>query len=446
MTLDTQKTVEATAELLDPVRERLRSLNPKIIDLSLTRILEVLARLGHPEKKLAPVIHVAGTNGKGSTIAFLRALLEAAGKRVQVYTSPHLVRFNERIRLANGQFISDLALMELLDRCDAANRNDSITYFEITTAAAFLAFSEEPADFVLLETGLGGRLDATNVVEKPAVTAITRISYDHRHFLGETIEAIAGEKAGIFKAHVPAIVGRQHSAAVSAVFAAKAAALKAPLMAHGEAWQVTAGTHDWFYESTARRLTLAWPALLGAHQLDNAGVALACLEQLPGLTLDEAAIRRGLAAVSWPARLQRLTQGPLVRALPDGWQLWLDGGHNDSAGEALAVQAAAWADADRMPLYLIFGMLARKEPVAFLSPLAVDAQRLSAVPIPTDSASLTADEAAQAAVTAGIGHVETAADCRMALRQLIANAGPDPARVLICGSLYLAGVVLMEHQ
>ena len=427
----------------DPVLERLRHLHPKIIDLSLGRVERLLAALGHPERRLPPVVHVAGTNGKGSSVAFLRAFLEAAGHRVHVYTSPHLVRFHERIRLA-GSLIADDDLAALLEECEAANRGEPITYFEITTAAAFLAFARTPADAVLLETGLGGRLDATNVVERPAVTAITRISYDHMAYLGDSLTAIAGEKAGILKPGVPAVLAPQPEAEAAHALLRRLRAVRAPQVS----WGVTR-LADGGFRFTGRGgvLELPAPGLLGAHQVVNAGVALACLEPLAErLPVPEAAIRRGLAAVDWPARLQRLREGPLVSALPPDWELWLDGGHNDSAGGVLATQAAAWTLASpRLPLALVFGMLGSKRPLDFLAPLARHATDLLAVPIPGEPAALTAEDAAAAARAAGFPQAHAAESPAAALAALAANRSA-PCRVLICGSLYLAGSVLARNR
>lgn len=432
--------------LADPVLKRLMALHPKVIDLSLDRIHRLLAALGDPHRRLPPVVHVAGTNGKGSTIAFLRAMLEAAGLRVHVYTSPHLVRFHERIRLA-GSLVTDEHLTALLEECEAANRGAPVTFFEVTTAAAFLAFAREPADVVLLETGLGGRLDATNVVERPSVTAITRISHDHRQFLGDTLSAIAFEKAGILKPGVPAVFAPQPAEEAAKVLAERAAAVGAPVYP----WTAEPLPAGFRFESARRRLELPPPGLIGAHQILNAGVALACLDNLR-VSVDDAAVARGLAATSWPARLQRLTRGPLVDRLAVGWELWLDGGHNDSAGEVLAVQAARWAEQDGRPLDLVFGMLASKEPAEFLVPLARHVRRLRAVAIPGEDASLSAEDAAAAARRAGIGDAQPAADTASALASLMDAAPGDaapgdaaPGRVLICGSLYLAGTVLAEN-
>ncbi|MBK4718662.1 bifunctional folylpolyglutamate synthase/dihydrofolate synthase [Azospirillum sp. YIM DDC1] len=425
--------------LADPVLDRLKGLHPKVIDLSLDRVHRLLAALGHPERRLPPVVHVAGTNGKGSTLAFLRAMLEAAGLRVHVYTSPHLVRFHERIRLA-GTLIDDDRLAALLEECEVANGGGPITFFEVTTVAALLAFAREPADVVLLETGLGGRLDATNVVDRPAVTAITRISYDHRQFLGDTLEAIAGEKAGIFKPGVPAVIFPQPAEEAARTLAARAEVIGAPV--HG--WLVTPTDGGFRFESARRRIELPLPGLSGAHQIVNAGVALACLDHLP-VVVDDAAVRRGLAAVEWPARLQRLTRGPLVDALPAGWDLWLDGGHNDSAGEVLAVQAGRWVEEEpERPLLLVYGMLASKEPREFLGPLAPFVTAARTVAIPGEEASLTAEDTAAATRACGIAESAAAADVASALQSLRGRVA-GPARVLICGSLYLAGMVLAEN-
>ncbi|MGH7031726.1 MAG: bifunctional folylpolyglutamate synthase/dihydrofolate synthase, partial [Stellaceae bacterium] len=336
----------------DTVLARLTRLHPKLIDLSLGRIEGLLAALGNPHEKLPPVIHVAGTNGKGSAIATMRACLEGGGYRVHAYISPHLVRFHERIRLA-GELIDEDRLIELLEECERANGGAPITYFEITTAAAFLAFARTPADIVLLETGLGGRLDATNVIRCPAATAITPVSLDHQAFLGDTITAIAGEKAGILKPGSPAIIGPQPAQAAE-VFATRAAELAVPLYRFGAEWRCEPDGGGMRYEGPRWRLDLPLPSLLGAHQIINAGTAIACLEQLTGLPLSRDAIAAGLRRINWPARLQRLSRGALVEMLPEGWELWLDGGHNPGAGEVLAAVAASWRD---RALYLVVGML-----------------------------------------------------------------------------------------
>jgi dihydrofolate synthase / folylpolyglutamate synthase len=420
----------------DRVLERLGRLHPKLIDLSLGRVEQLLAALGDPQKGLPPIVHVAGTNGKGSTVATLRACLEAGGRRVHAYISPHLVRFHERIRLA-GRLIDEDALLAVLKECEEANRGAPITYFEITTAAAFLAFARTPADIVLLETGLGGRLDATNVISRPAVTAITPISLDHQAFLGDTIAAIAGEKAGILKPSAAAVIGPQPPEA-AAVFAARAAAIGAPLLRFGQEWRCRLHGDGMRYEGQRWRLDLPLPSLVGAHQIANAGTAIACLEQLTDLPVASEAIARGLRHIEWPGRLQRLTHGPLVAALPPGWELWLDGGHNPSAGAVLAEMAAAWQD---RPLYLVVGMLNTKDASGFLAPLA-RAAKLSAVTIPGEANPLPADAIAVAGRSVGL-EAQTAASVPAALRVLTARRATG--RILICGSLHLAGIVLADN-
>ena len=314
----------------DAILERMMALHPKVIDLTLDRVWTLLEKLGHPERQLPPVIHLAGTNGKGSTQAMIRAGLEAGGKRVHAYTSPHLARFHERIRLA-GELISEEHLTEVLDECYVTNGPDPITYFEITTCAALLAFARTPADYVLLETGLGGRLDATNVVETPALTILTPISMDHEQFLGNTIAKIAGEKAGIIKRGVPCVVGPQPDEALE-VIEATAARLGAPVIAQGQHWHVWEERERLIYQDETGLLDLPLPVLPGRHQYENAGAALAALRHLG---FGEAAFEGAMTNAQWPARMQRLRTGPLVEAAPQV-ELWLDGGHNPAAGIALA--------------------------------------------------------------------------------------------------------------
>ena len=421
----------------DAVLDRLGRLHPKIIDLSLGRVERLLARLEHPETRLAPAIHVAGTNGKGSVIAFLHAMLDATGLRVQVYTSPHLVRFHERIHLRDG-LIGEAALLALLEHCEAVNGGEPITFFEITTAAAFLAFAAEPADAVLLETGLGGRLDATNVLARPRLTVITPVSIDHVQYLGSDLAGIAAEKAGILKPGVAAVVGPQPPAALAAI-ERRAAEIGAPLYRHGRDWQAAAAGDGMVYRGRRGERALPAPVLLGPHQIDNAGIALACAELLDEFALDERAQRAGLAHARWPARLQRLRVGPLPARLPDGWELWLDGGHNAAAGAALAQVAAGWCD---MPLHLVYGMLNTKAAEDFLAPLAPFVAALSAVAIPGEPASLTAEQAAAHARSVGISAI-VSGSVGEAVDSLI-GAAPR-GRILICGSLYLAGRVLAQN-
>ncbi|MGA1684242.1 MAG: bifunctional folylpolyglutamate synthase/dihydrofolate synthase [Gemmobacter sp.] len=417
----------------DVILARMMSLHPKIIDLTLDRVWRLLAALGHPERALPPVIHVAGTNGKGSTQAMMRAGLEAAGRRVHAYTSPHLVRFHERIRLA-GQLIDEGALAALLDEAEAANGPDPITYFEITTCAALLGFARTPADALLLEVGLGGRLDATNVIDRPALCVITPVSMDHEAYLGPTLGAIAGEKAGILKPAVRAVIGPQSPAAM-AVIEARAEAVGAPLFVANRDWQARRERDRLIYEDDRGLLDLPLPALPGVHQIDNAGAAIAGLRLLG---LDAAACEAAVMRPEWPARMQRLTRGPLAEAAP-GIELWLDGGHNPGAGEALAATLAGMA---RRPTHAICGMLNTKDVGGYMRPLAPHLAGLRAVSIPGEKNTLSAAETAAAATAAGI-RAETAGTVAEALAAIATEA--PRARVLICGSLYLAGSVLREN-
>jgi dihydrofolate synthase / folylpolyglutamate synthase len=419
--------------------ERLTKLHPKLIDLSLGRVKRLLDRLGNPHQKLPPVIHIAGTNGKGSVLAFLRAFLEAANYRVHVHTSPHLERFNERIRLA-GNLIDEDALSALLEECEAANDGDPITYFEITTVAALLAFARTPADIVLLETGLGGRLDATNVVDEPALTVITPISLDHQQFLGDTLAEIAAEKAGILKPNIPVISADQEDE-TRVVIAAKAESLDAKLIYEGEDWHIQAEPDEFIFETKDDKQKFPRPTLVGDHQLNNAAQAIACVRHLEDFIVPDHAIRAGLRNVEWPARLQRLRTGSLVEMLPGDWELWLDGGHNTAAAEVIAAEVkTSWADA---PLYLVFGMLNSKQPGKFLSVLAPSVSEIRTVAIPGEAATLSADEAMEAAKTVGI-HSSPANNVEEAVKALV-EIGPASARILICGSLYLAGTVLADN-
>ena len=417
--------------------------HPRVITLGLERIERLLLALGSPEKKLPPLVHVAGTNGKGSLVAYLRAMAEAAGYRVHVYTSPHLVHFNERIRIA-GRLIDDGELDDLLTECEEANGEEPIAYFEITTALAYLAFSRVPADLGIIEVGLGGRYDATNVIT-PALSAITPIGYDHTGFLGDKLEGIAREKAGILKRAVPGVIGRQREVSAE-VIAAEALKLDAPLFRMGREWQVMLTAAGFRYQSDRLALDLPAPALVGMHQIDNAATAVACVERLRAINfaIDDSAIVKGLATVDWPARLQRLTRGPLVEALPPGCELWLDGGHNEDCGLALARMAADWSkEPAALPLYLVFGMLTSKDASGFLRPLARHARAARAVPFPEGHSAYTPDEACEKAADVGLD-CAPANDIGAALEDLLATQ-PAPMRILICGSLYLAGAVLERN-
>jgi dihydrofolate synthase / folylpolyglutamate synthase len=417
----------------DVILERMMMLHPKVIDLTLARVERLLAALGNPEHRIPPVIHIAGTNGKGSTQAMIRAGLEAGGDKVHAYTSPHLARFHERIRLA-GELISEPALTALLDECVRVNGPEEITFFEITTCAAFLAFARTPADFTLLEVGLGGRLDATNVVEKPRLTIITPVSLDHQAFLGDTVTAIAGEKAGIIKRAVPVIVGPQTDEGL-AVIEAKAARMSAPVLAFGQHWNAFEDLGRLVYQDENGLLDLPLPNLPGPHQIQNAGAAIAALR---ALGRDEAACEAAVTRAFWPARMQRLRHGPLVDLAPKV-ELWLDGGHNPAGGEAVAATLA------RMPkreTHLICGMLNTKDVTGYMVPLAPQVAQLHAVSIPGEKNTLPAEVTRDAARAAGIA-AGTAGSVAEALAG-IAAASPE-ARVIICGSLYLAGTVLREN-
>ncbi|TNE68171.1 MAG: bifunctional folylpolyglutamate synthase/dihydrofolate synthase [Rhodobacteraceae bacterium] len=409
------------------------SLHPKVIDLVLDRVWRLLDALDHPERKLPPVIHIAGTNGKGSTQAMIRAGLEAAGKTVHAYTSPHLARFHERIRLA-GELISEPDLMAVLEECERANGGEPITYFEITTVAGILAMSRVPADYTLLEVGLGGRLDATNVVESPALSIITPISIDHTQFLGETLTAIATEKAGIIKRGVPCVVGPQPDEALD-VIEATAARLGAPLLRHGQEWHVWEERGRLIFQDETGLRDLPMPRLIGQHQVHNAGAALAALRHMG---YDDTALEAAMTEAFWPARMQRLKTGPLTDAAPDA-ELWLDGGHNPAAGEALAL---ALDTLPERPTYMVCGMLNTKDIAGYLRPLQRHARELIAVSIPEAQATLPASETAAVARAEGFDAME-ADSVPDAVAQIVA-AHPQ-ARILICGSLYLAGHILQTN-
>jgi dihydrofolate synthase/folylpolyglutamate synthase len=423
----------------DAILARLLILHPKIIDLTLDRVHRLLACVGHPERRLPPVIHVAGTNGKGSVVAMLRAGIEGAGRTAHAYTSPHLARFHERIRIA-GELIPEPALAALLEECEAANGAEPITFFEITTVAALLAFARAPADYTLLEVGLGGRLDATNVVDRPALTAITPVSHDHQQYLGETLPEIAGEKAGILKPGVPCVVGRQEAEAL-AVIRRRAAELGAPLAVFGEDWTVARTGAGVSFEDADGRLELPPPALPGAHQVENAGIAVALLRRL-GLGAE--AVAAALARAEWPARMQRLSSGPLVGRLPEGAELWLDGGHNPSAGEAVAALLAEMAGRAPAPVHLIAGMLDTKDVRGYFAPLAPHVAGAVTVPISGTEAAIPPERLAEMVRALGIP-ARPAEGVGPALGAVLSGPSASPPRILICGSLYLAGEVLRTH-
>ena len=431
---------------VDSILARLTALHPKRIDLSLGRIERLLAALGHPERKLPPVIHVAGTNGKGSTVAFLRAMLEAAGQRVHVYTSPHLVRFNERIRLGaagEGRLVTDAEFIDALEQCERANEGAAITVFEITTAAALLLFSRHAADILILEVGLGGRLDATNVVERPLASVITPVSVDHTDFLGESLSQIAAEKAGIIKSGVPVFVSAQHRDAME-VIERQAARMKAPVRIAGEDWTATEERGRLVYQDDNGLIDLPAPKLYGRHQFENAGLAIATLRGLPDLKVPLGAFEDGMVKAEWPARMQRLGQGRLAELAPPGSELWLDGGHNPDGGRIIAAALADLEERVSRPLVLIVGMLTTKDNVGFLRNFAGLARKLIAVPVPDQDKGMAAEELSAVARDAGLS--ATSRDDVTSALDAVGKLGLDPApRILITGSLYLAGEVLKAN-
>ncbi len=428
----------------DVILKRLMALHPKIIDLSLDRMHDILAKLDHPERKLPPVVHVAGTNGKGSLLAYLRAILEAAGYSVHVYTSPHLVSFAERIVLA-GEIISEAKLSALLEECETINGTEPITYFEITTAAAFKAFSENPADILLLETGLGGRLDATNVVDNPAAVAITPVSHDHEQFLGSDLGGIAREKAGIIKPGAPLIIGPQSEVPLSQLQSSAKRHNVHPYT-HAKDWSCAPldDAAAWQYEGAALTGSYPTPALNGPHQIANAGTALAVLEKLEGFTVTSEHVKTGLKAVNWPARMQQLQSGNLVRRVPASVEIWLDGGHNAAAAAQISACFSQWEDNDDRPTYLISGMLSTKDQLSYYRHMQTCTQKAVMVPIPGEDASTPADELAKVGRAAGIDCI-TAPSVEDAVDMLMPYLARTPSRLLIAGSLYLAGQVLRTN-
>jgi dihydrofolate synthase / folylpolyglutamate synthase len=428
---------------VDSILARLTALHPKRIDLSLERIERLLAALDHPERKLPPVIHVAGTNGKGSTVAFLRAILEAADLHAHVYTSPHLVRFNERFRLGGLGLVSEDELAATMEECERANGGAPITVFEITTAAGMLLFARHPADLLVMEVGLGGRLDATNVIGKALVTVITRVSIDHTDFLGDSLGQIAAEKAGILKRDTPAVIAAQHRDALS-VIERQAARLNAPLRIAGEDFTATEERGRLVYQDDAGLFDLPAPRLYGRHQYENAGLAIAAL-RAAAFKISPAAFEAGMSKAEWPARMNRLSHGHLVDLIPPGSELWLDGGHNPDGGRVIAAALADLEERVPRPVVMIAGMLASKDRDGFLRNFTGLARRLIAVPVPGSDKSVPAEELAARARDIGLSATsrDTLEDAIEAVRKL--DLDPPP-RILITGSLYLAGDVLRQNE
>ena len=429
----------------DAILTRLLAGHPRIIDLSLDRMWRILSLLGNPEQRLPPVVHVAGTNGKGSTLACLRAIFEAAGLRVHAYTSPHLVRFHERVRLASGPsasgFISETALAAALEECERRNGGEPITFFEITTAAALLTFARLPADYLLLEVGLGGRLDATNVVARPKLSIITAIDFDHQKYLGDSLALIAREKAGILKAGVPAVIARQPPEALATIKQV-ASDQGSPLSIAGEDWLAFEQQGRLVFQDGEGLLDLPRPRLHGRFQIDNAGLAIAAIRKLADRRIDEEAMAEGLRKVDWPARMQRLEIGPLTGLAGSGGELWLDGGHNPSAGAALAHSLAELEQRAPRPLVIVWGMLDTKDARAFIHPFKGLVRSVVALAIPGEPNAVPADELVRIAHSVGIV-AESAASIEEAVRKA---SRTENARILITGSLYLAGRVLALHR
>ncbi len=422
---------------------RLSSLHPKRIDLSLDRMHSLLEQLDHPERKLPPVIHVAGTNGKGSTIAYLRAILEAAGLRVHVFTSPYLVRLNECFRIGRaggGTLVGDDELCATLEHCERANKGEPVTIFEIETAAALCLFARHPADIVLLEVGLGGRLDATNVIEAPLASVIAPVSMDHTEFLGNSLTAIAGEKAAIIKRNTPVVCAEQAVEAM-AVIEAQANRMRAPMHASGQQWHVSVERGRLVYQDERGLMDLAAPKLFGRHQFDNAGLAIATLRALDRFKIGIAAFEAGIISAEWPARMQRLVSGTLVDQGPPGCEIWLDGGHNAEGGRVAAAALGDLEERVSRPLVVIVGMMANKDAGAFLANFAGLTRHIMAVQIPDRENAMPPDRLADAARSLGM-RVENAASVEAALHALSRLAYEVPPRILITGSLYLAGHVL----
>ncbi|WGS20708.1 bifunctional folylpolyglutamate synthase/dihydrofolate synthase [Bradyrhizobium sp. ISRA464] len=425
---------------------RVSALHPKRIDLSLDRMLGLMERLDHPERKLPPVIHVAGTNGKGSTIAYLRAILEAAGRRVHVFTSPYLVRINECYRLGavgGGKLVGDDELRATFEHCEQVNAGNPVTIFEMETAVAFCLFAKHPADVALLEVGLGGRLDSTNVVETPLASVIAPVSMDHMEFLGDTLTSIAGEKAAIIKRKVPVICAEQAPEAMS-VIEAQASRMRAPLHAAGQQWHVSIERGRLVFQDERGLMDLAAPKLFGRHQFDNAGLAIATLRAIDAFKLNMAAYEAGVVNAEWPARMQRLVSGMLVSQAPQGSEVWLDGGHNAEGGRVAAAALGDLEERVSRPLVVIAGMMGNKDAGAFLANFAGLTRHIIAIPVPGRDNGMPPERLADAARALGM-RVEIAADVEAALQRLAMLAYEVPPRILVTGSLYLAGPVLAAN-
>lgn len=441
----TEDPSEGALDQITKILDRLLALHPKEIDLSLGRMHRLLAALGNPENRLPPVVHVAGTNGKGSVTATMRAILEASGKRCHVYTSPHLVSFNERIRLGtDGSFVTDPVLYDALHRCEEANAGEEITFFEITTAAALLIFAEHPADILLLEVGLGGRLDATNVIDQPVVTVITPVSMDHEKFLGDDLAVIAAEKAGIIKQGVPVVSAAQPEEAFPAIVR-QAARKRAALKVFGQDFVAQHDQGRMAFQDDDGLIDLPLPVLGGGHQFANAGLAIAALK-VAGLLPDETKITEGLKSVNWPGRLQPVMHGYLLDLCPEGAEVWIDGGHNPGAGVSVAQFMGEQEERSPRPLYLVAGMLTTKDPVGYFLPFHGLVRHVGTVPISTTTTARSPEDLADLARCAGLEATPfPSLDAALADVAACAEKDGEPPRILICGSLYLAGEALARN-
>ncbi len=432
---------------LQALLDRLTGYYPRGIDPGLERTLRLLEDLGNPHLSLPPVIHVAGTNGKGSVIAYLRAMFEAAGKTCHVMTSPHLVRFNERLVLS-GNEMSTPAILDLFNEVEQVNHGQETTSFELITAAGFLAFSRNPADVTLVEVGMGGQFDATNVIPNPLLSIINVISRDHTKFLGHAYREIAFEKGGIIKPHVPCVIGPQIHPEVMDVFDQIAQDQNAPLLRHGAEWSFDVLPDKIMVHSGENIFDFPHPNLVGSHQFGNAALAAVAMLSIADRFEDPvglSAMERGLVSARWPARLQKISHGPLIDLLPDGYELWIDGGHNDSCGQALAEQAKNWRDRDGKDLHLILGMLTTKDPLEFFEPLAPYASSVHAITIPDQPLSFEGTDLSSVLGRSYAGSIDHAEGLEASIRHILSMA-PAPCRILVTGSLYLMGAVLSRHE
>lgn len=428
--------------------DRLLTLHPKGFDLSLERIRRLLSRLGDPQKRLPPVIHIAGTNGKGSAAAFSRAILEAAGLSVHVHTSPHLVNWHERYRIGQkggGKLVADDVLADAVRRVAEANAGESITVFEILTAVTFVLFSEHPADVCVIEVGLGGRFDATNVIERPAVSLIMPVSMDHEAYLGDRVELIAAEKAGIIKPGVPVVIGQQESTTALDVILDVAERLDAPAMVYAQDYFGFGENGRMVYQDDSGLMDLPPPRLVGRHQFANAAAAIAAV-RTAGFTVSESAVADAMGRVEWPGRMQRLVSGALVDLAPEGSEVWLDGGHNPGAGAVIAEYLAEQEERFPRPVFMIAGMISTKDQFGYFQAFEGLVRHVFTVPVGMSDAGVPANELALRAQAAGLS-AEPMASVSNALSLLRETWDPtEPApRILIGGSLYLAGEVLREN-